>query len=108
MLFYSIGYANKDLPKNPSLLEQFMPIIFILLVFYFLFIRPQRKRHKLQQNFLSTLKRGDSVLTSGGVLGTIEGLTDKFVTLEIAEGVRVRVLRSQIASPFKEEPNQRT
>jgi len=92
-----VAYAA-EAGKAPSVVEQFMPFIFIILVFYFLMIRPQQKRQKVQQSFLENLKRGDSVLTTGGILGTIEGLTEKFVTLEISNGVRVRLLRSHISS----------
>ncbi len=88
---------------KPSLLETFMPFIFVLVIFYFLLIRPQGKRAQAHKMFLSNLKRGDSVLTSSGLLGTIEGLTDRFVTLQIADGVKVRILRSQIAGPMEEE-----
>lgn len=52
---------------------------------------------------MASLKRGDSVLTSGGILGTIEGLTEKFVTLEVTDGVRLRILKSQISGPSSEE-----
>lgn len=89
-------------PK-PSMLETFMPFIFVLVIFYFLILRPQGKKAQSHQNFLASLKRGDSVLTSGGVLGTIEGLTERFVTLEVASGVKIRVLKSQISGPFEEE-----
>ena len=73
------------------------------MVFFFLVIRPSQKRQKTHVSFLQGLKRGDSVLTSSGILGTIEGITDKFVTLEVADGVRLRILKSQIASPAGEE-----
>lgn len=88
---------------KPSIFEQLMPFIFIFVIFYFLLIRPQQRRSKELQNFLGQLKKGDNVLTSGGVLGTIQGLTDKFVTLEVADDVRIRILRSQISSPVEEE-----
>lgn len=87
---------------KPGLFEQLMPFIFIFVIFYFLLIRPQQRRNREHQGFLEKLKKGDNVLTSGGILGTIEGLTEKFVTLEISEGVRVRILKSQIASPVDE------
>lgn len=87
------------MPKGPGAFEQLIPFVFIFVIFYFLLIRPQQKRAKTHQDFLSKLKRGDSVLTSGGILGTIEGLTDQFATLEIANGVRIRIVRAQIASP---------
>ena len=103
-MLFSIAYAQ-NAAAQPSLWEQAMPFAFLILIFYFFILRPQAKRHKNQQTFLQQLKRGDSVLTSGGILGTIEGLTDKFVTLEVADGVRIRVLKTQISSaaPGKEE-----
>ncbi len=85
--------------SGPSVWEQLMPFVFILIIFYFLLIRPQQRRAKNHQIFLEGLRRGDSVLTSGGILGTIEGLTDQYVTLEIAKDVRIRILKTQIASP---------
>ena len=105
-MFSAVAMAQSSGAQAPSLFEQLLPIIFILVIFYFLLIRPQQKRQKQHQEFLSNLKRGDSVLTSGGIFGTIEGLTDKFVTLEIAEDVRIRVLKTQIASPVEEEQQQ--
>lgn len=88
---------------QPSLLEQFFPFILIFFVFFFLVIRPAQKRQKTHRDFLAGIKRGDSVLTSGGILGTIEGITDQFVILEISEGVKIRILKSQIASSASEE-----
>ena len=66
--------------------------------FYFLIIRPQGKRAKTHEKFLTELKRGDEVLTASGILGKIDGLTDQFVTLEIANGVKVKMLRKQVTS----------
>jgi preprotein translocase subunit YajC len=88
---------------KPSLFEQLTPVLFFIALIYFLMIRPQQKRAATHQKVLSELKRGDSVLTSGGILGTIEGLTEKFVTLKIADDVRIRILRSQIAGPTQED-----
>ncbi len=82
----------------PSGFEMFLPFIFIFVIFYFLIIRPQAKRQKDHQKFVSELKRGESVVTTSGILGTIEGITDTYVTLEIAEDVRIKILRSQILS----------
>ena len=65
-------------------------------VFYFLLIRPQQKRHKEHQNLLSKLASGDEVVTSGGLLGRITEVGDSFVTVEIADGVRIKVQRQQI------------
>jgi preprotein translocase subunit YajC len=97
------AWAQAAPAASPSMLEQFFPFIIVILVFFFLVIRPQQKRAQNQKNFTSTLKRGDSVLTTGGIVGTIEGLTDLFVTLQIANGVKIKVLRSAIASGMSAE-----
>jgi len=81
---------------QPSTIEMFLPFIFIFVIFYFLIIRPQSKKMKQQESFLSQLKRGDAVVTSAGILGNIDGLTEQFVTLEIANGVKIKMLRKQI------------
>src|SRR6185312_5367040 len=88
---------------GPSLLEQTFPFIILFVVLFFLIIRPQQRRAQTHKKFLEGLKRGDSVLTSGGILGTIEGLTDQFVILQIADDVKVRVLKTQIASGISDE-----
>ncbi len=83
---------------QPSVLEQIVPFVFIFLLFYFLLIRPAQKRQRRHQNLLDKLQKGDQVVTSSGILGTIYGLTNEFITLEIAENVRIKLLRSQISS----------
>ncbi len=99
----SIAIAQAAPPsQQPSFLVQAFPFIAMLFIFYFLMIRPQMKKQKAQQELLAALKKGDEVLTSGGIFGTIEGLTDKFVTLEIADGVSIRILRTQIMGTVKE------
>lgn len=84
-------------PAQPSMLEMFMPFIIVLGIMYFMMIRPQSRRLKQHEGFLKELKRGDEVVTSSGILGKVDGLTDQFVTLEIADGVKIRMLRKQIA-----------
>lgn len=87
--------------EQPSMLMSLVPLLFVFGVMYFLMLRPQAKRQKEHQKFLSELKRGDEVITSGGILGKVDGLTDMFVTLEIASGVKIRVVRSQVATSGK-------
>ncbi|MEI7973638.1 MAG: preprotein translocase subunit YajC [Bdellovibrio sp.] len=84
-------------PAQPSLVEMLLPFVFIFAIFYFLIIRPQSKKVKEHDSFLSALKRGDQVVTNSGILGTVDGLTDQFVTLEIADGVRIKMLKKQIS-----------
>ncbi len=100
-LLVSTAHAQTAAGGQPSTFEMFVPFIFIFVIFYFLILRPQTKRQKDHQKFLSEIKRGEEVITSSGILGRIEGLSDQFVTLEIADGVRVKMLRSQIATTQK-------
>lgn len=99
----SVAWAQNAAPTAPGLMEQIMPFLFIFVIFYFLLIRPQQKRAKSQLDFIKNLKRGDQVLTSGGIFGTIEGLTEDFVTLEIADDVKVRISKSHISSGLTKE-----
>lgn len=73
-----------------------MAIIF--LIFYFLLIRPQQKKQKELKEMIDNMKHGDTVITTGGIYGKVVGLTDNIVTMEIAEKVRVKVLRSHIGA----------
>jgi preprotein translocase subunit YajC len=75
----------------------FVPMIMIFVVFYFMLIRPQQKKQREVQEWLKQLKKGDEVVTTGGLIGKISGLTDNTVTLELQEKVRVKVLRSHIS-----------
>ncbi|MGE4133502.1 MAG: preprotein translocase subunit YajC [Bdellovibrionales bacterium] len=103
-MFSSLAWAQAATPGHgPNILEQFFPFIAIFVVFYFFMIRPQQRRAQADKKFREDLKRGDSVVTEGGILGHIDGLTDQFVTLQIANGVKIKVLRSMIMAGAKEE-----
>lgn len=94
-----LAAAESAAPQTPPpAWAQMVPLILMVAIFYFLILRPQQKREKQRQGFISALKRGDEVVLSSGILGRVEGLTDQVITLEIADGVRVKVLRSSIAS----------
>jgi preprotein translocase subunit YajC len=78
---------------------QFLPLVLIFVVFYFLLIRPQQKKAKDHRATLDALRRGDRVVTGGGIVGTVVRVdSPEEVTVDIAEGVRVRVVRSTISS----------
>ena len=81
-----------------------VPLLLMFAIFYFLLIRPQQKKQKKHREVLSALKRGDMVVTSGGLHGKITGLTERVITLEIAEKVRVKVGRGYIAGMASQEP----
>lgn len=72
----------------------------IFAIFYFLVIRPQSKKAKEQQAMLADLKKGDEIVTSGGLIGKISGLTDGEVTLQVQEGVRIRITRASIQGRY--------
>lgn len=79
-----------------SLLMNFLPIAAIFLVFYFLVIAPANKQRRKTQEMLSSLKKGDRVVTSGGIYGTIQSVEPDVVYLKIAENIRVKVARSAV------------
>ncbi|NOY67520.1 MAG: preprotein translocase subunit YajC [Gammaproteobacteria bacterium] len=79
-------------------LASFLPLIILFAVFYFLLIRPQSKRAKEQKNMIAALEKGDEVVTSGGVLGSIVDLDESYVTLKIAENVEIKVQRPAIST----------
>ena len=97
--FFALAQASGG---NPSILIQLTPFLVMMGIFYFLIIRPQKAKADKHQNFISTLKKGDRVLTNSGIFGTVEGLNEKFVTLEIANGVKIRLLKSFVAQPIPE------
>ena len=73
-------------------------IVLMFVVFYFMLIRPQTKRAKQHREMVSALNEGDEIVTAGGVLGRITAINDQFVTLEVADGVRIKVQRHTIGT----------
>lgn len=94
-----IGTAHAQQGQSePNALMSFLPLILLVVVFYFLLIRPQMKRNKEHRNMIASLSENDEVVTGGGVGGRISALGEHFVTVEIAEGVNIKVQKSSIAS----------
>jgi preprotein translocase subunit YajC len=102
-MFNDLAYAMGGAPGGGGAggMGSFLPLILMFVVFYFLLIWPQQKKAKTHRQVLSNLRKGDEVVTSGGLYGTITGLTDTVVTLEIAEKVRIKVARNSIAGVVK-------
>ena len=97
-MFISPAYAQAAGGDTFGAMGQFLPLILIFVVFYFLLIRPQQKKQKVHREMLAALHRGDRIVTAGGLVGTITKLnSDTELTLEIAEGVRVRVMRGMVS-----------
>ena len=78
-------------------MESLLPLVLFFVVFYFLLIRPQQKKQKQHRALLESLRRGDKVVTSGGIIGTITKASETELTLEIADGVKVRAMRSMVS-----------
>lgn len=86
---------------QPNFLMSVAPFAMMFGVIYFLMIRPQQKRMKEQQEMIGALKDGDEVLTASGILGKITGIAEKVVTLEIAQNVRIKILKTQVSQVIK-------
>ena len=82
----------------------FIPLIIMFAIFYFLLIRPQQKKNKEHREMISTLKKGDRVVTSGGIYGKITSTDETTLTLEIADRVRIKINRGNIATLAQSSP----
>ena len=81
---------------SPSAMGMALPFVIMLAIMYFLMIRPQQKKMKEHQSLMGSLKNGDEVITSAGILGTVTGMSEKVVTLEVSKNVQLKVLKSQV------------
>ena len=79
-----------------SMLGMFLPLVLIIVVFYFFMIRPQMKRQKELQKFRDALQKGDKVVTTGGIYGKIDEIKDNYIFLEVAPNVKLRVDKSVV------------
>ena len=83
---------------------QFIPLILIFVIFYFFLIRPQQKRVKEHKDMVKNLKRGDEVITSGGIIGKVDRVyEDDKLEIEISDGVKVNVIKNTVQSHLKKE-----
>ena len=96
--FVSVAYAQSaGEASSQSAFFQFIPLVLILGVFWFLIIRPQQKKQKEHQRMVDNLKKGDKVVTNGGIFGTIVKVGDDRITLEVANKVQINVERQQVS-----------
>ena len=96
-LAYAMGGSGGGAGGQGGGLGAFLPLILMFAIFYFLLIRPQQKKAKQHKLLLAALKKGDRVVSSGGLHGVVTGLTDDVVTMEVAPKVRVKVSRASIS-----------
>ena len=92
------AFAQGAAPSGGGGLAPLLMMVVFIVIFYFLLIRPQQRKAKEHQAMVSKLAAGDEVVTAGGILGRIIDIGEVFITLEIAEGVRIKVQRFQVTS----------
>jgi preprotein translocase subunit YajC len=99
-MLISPAFAQAAGSATTSSFVQFVPLVLIFVVFYFLLIRPQQKKLKEHRAMLEAVRRGDRVVTNGGIVGLVTKASpeDRELTVEIAEGVRVKVMRDMISN----------
>lgn len=98
-MLISNAYAATPAAQDPSGgLMQFLPLIIIFVLFYFMLIRPQMKKAKEQKNMLDALQKGDEIITAGGNLGKVVKVGENYVSVEIADNVVVNVQKGAIAT----------
>jgi len=109
-MFVTPAFAQASPFGGDGMLMQLLPFAVLLLIIYFLILRPQQKRVKEHQELIKNLRRGDTVVTSGGLVGKVTKVVDdEQVEIEIADGVRVRQVRSMVSGvrakgePVKDE-----
>lgn len=100
---YAMGQAG-GAPGGSGGFASFIPLILMFVIFYFLLIRPQQKKTKEHRQMIENLKTGDRIITAGGMHGRITGVSEGFLTVEIAEKVRVRVNRSSVSAMLQTTP----
>ncbi|MGE5258468.1 MAG: preprotein translocase subunit YajC [Hyphomicrobiales bacterium] len=107
MILVSIAYAlgQGGAPEGGAAnFATFIPLILMFVIFYFLLIRPQQKRNKEHRGMIANLKKGDRIVTSGGLHGRITGMDETTLTVEIADKVRVKVNRGNVAGIIQSAP----
>ncbi|MHC1698161.1 MAG: preprotein translocase subunit YajC [Geobacteraceae bacterium] len=99
-LAYAVGSSPAGTTGSSSFMS-FIPLIFMFAIFYFLLIRPQQKKAKEHKALLETLKKGDQVVTAGGIHGKVTAIDDGVIVMEIATGVNIRINKGYIATVVK-------
>lgn len=89
--------------QGASLFQAILPLLIIFLIFYFLLILPQQRKEKQRREMLDNLKKGDRVITIGGIIATVEEIKGKIITLKIGENVKADFVKSSIAQIYQEK-----
>ena len=104
---YAMGQGGAAGGQGAGGFGAFLPLILMFVIFYFLLIRPQQKKTKDHRNMLSALKKGDRIITAGGIHARITGMDETTLTVELADKVRVKLQRSSVAGLLQSAPKPR-
>ena len=105
-LAYALGGGGTGTSSEGGGASFFLMMGLIFVIFYFVLLRPQQKQAKQHREMIAALKKGDKIVSTGGLYGTVTGLTDDVVTMEIAPKVRVKISRASISKVIKKEGNK--
>jgi preprotein translocase subunit YajC len=103
---YAMGQGGAAAGQGAGGLGGLIPIVLMFVIFYFLLIRPQQKRNKEHKEMITNLKKGDRIITNGGIYGRITGMDESTLTVEIADKVRVKVVRGNVSGLAQSAPQQ--
>jgi preprotein translocase subunit YajC len=98
---YAMGQSGAGGQGAGSGFTAFIPLVLMFVIFYFLLIRPQQKKAKEQREMITNLKKGERIVTSGGLYGRITGMDDATLTVEISDKVRVKIARGNVSSVIR-------
>ncbi len=101
MMNLALFLAESATPQQPSLLMNFLPLIFIFVIFYFLLIRPQQKKQKEHQKLINSLKTGDKVVTTAGIHGIITNVKENTVIIKVADNTKIEFDRAAVVTVEK-------
>lgn len=107
---FNFVFAQSSQPVSPEagMFASFFPLILIFVIFYFLLIRPQQKKMRGHQKLLQGLKKGDRILTNGGIYGTIVNLKGNILEVKIAEEIKIQLARSAVVEVLRSEEQATT
>lgn len=104
MLFFtSCAPPGAGGQSSGSAITSFIPFILIFVLFYFLILRPQQKQNRERKDMLKNVKRGDKILTSGGIYGKVVNVAENDLSVEIAKGINIQMSRSGVSAIIKQE-----
>jgi preprotein translocase subunit YajC len=101
---YAMGQGGAAGPGSAGGLASFVPLILMFVIFYFLLIRPQQKKTKEHRDMIAGIKKGDRIITSGGIHGQVTAVEDTTLTVEISDKVRIKLNRANVAGLFQAQP----